>query len=299
MNKHRLHSLSLQDLSVFIAVTELGSVGNAAKAHGISQPSASYALDKMRRVYDDELLIRSGGVMRLTALGQSIVDKGKPVLADFLEVRPALQFDPTTSTRNFTVIGFSSHLLGPYKRLIDVLKQRAPNITFSYHYARWDSINDQLMDEADLYLGIALPEHPETQSKPLAAYSVVLCYDAESRPPPRTVEDVVNAEYVQLRSGSPHSNNIVDAWLIKNGYSPREFRYTVSDSAVLSEIVRGTDILISASTLVHEDIFSDLAAVPFPADLGDLPYELRWSRHRDKDPALLWLIDLITELAND
>jgi len=299
MNEYRLRSLSLQDLSVFIAVAELGSVGKAAKAHGISQPSASYALDKMRRAYDDELLIRLGGSMRPTPLGQSVLTKGKPVLQDLMEVRPASQFDPLTSARSFTIIGFSSHLLGPYRALIDTLKKRAPNITFSYHYARWDGINDQLMDDADIYLGIALPGHPEIETETLSSYPVVLCYDPEARKPPLNLEDVLNASYAQLRSGSPHANNIVDAWLIDNGHSPREFRYTVSDAAVLSDVVRGTDMLVSASTLVHEDLLSDMAATPFPGDIGQLPYEMRWNKRRNSDPALLWLLNLVREFVED
>ncbi len=58
-------------------------------------------------------------------------------------------------------------------------------------------------------------------------------------------------------------------------------------------------MLVSASTLVHEDLQSDMAAVPFPGDIAKLPYEMRWNKRRNVDPALLWLLDLVHEFADN
>ena len=58
-----LHNL---DLNLLRALLEEGNVTRAAARLALSQPAVSGMLARLRRVFDDPLLVRSGQVMVLT-----------------------------------------------------------------------------------------------------------------------------------------------------------------------------------------------------------------------------------------
>jgi len=63
----------LLSLDLLVGVAELGSVGRAARAQGISQPSASARLARMERQLGIELLLRTHRGTTLTPAGQAVV----------------------------------------------------------------------------------------------------------------------------------------------------------------------------------------------------------------------------------
>lgn len=63
----------LATLDLLVSVAELGSVGRAAQAHGISQPSASARLDRMERQFGVQLLVRTHHGTTLTPAGEAAV----------------------------------------------------------------------------------------------------------------------------------------------------------------------------------------------------------------------------------
>ena len=74
---HPAHLANL-DLNLLVALRELlreRSVTRAAQRIGVTQPAASQALSKLRRHFNDDLLVRHGSGYVLSSLGQQIVDK--------------------------------------------------------------------------------------------------------------------------------------------------------------------------------------------------------------------------------
>jgi DNA-binding transcriptional LysR family regulator len=63
----------LASLELLVAVAELGSVGRAARAHGISQPGASARLAHLERRLGVELLVRTRRGTVLTPAGQAVL----------------------------------------------------------------------------------------------------------------------------------------------------------------------------------------------------------------------------------
>lgn len=63
----------LPALDLLVSVAETGSVGRAAQAHGITQPSASARLAKLERGLGVPLLVRSRSGSLLTPAGQAVV----------------------------------------------------------------------------------------------------------------------------------------------------------------------------------------------------------------------------------
>lgn len=71
----------LSTLDLLLSVAELGSVGRAAAAHGISQPSASARLAHLERRLGVELLTRTPRGSRLTPSGEAVVAWARAVVA--------------------------------------------------------------------------------------------------------------------------------------------------------------------------------------------------------------------------
>jgi len=65
--------VTLTQLSAFILVARLGSVKDAAKLLGVSEPAVSQALAALRQHLDDQLITRSASGMTLTAGGSRLL----------------------------------------------------------------------------------------------------------------------------------------------------------------------------------------------------------------------------------
>lgn len=63
----------LPTLDLLLSVAELGSVGKAAAAHGISQPSASARLSRLERQLGVPVLVRGARGSTLTPVGEAVV----------------------------------------------------------------------------------------------------------------------------------------------------------------------------------------------------------------------------------
>lgn len=99
--------ISSIDLNLLIALSALLEERNLTRAGekiNMSQPTMSGALARLRRHFEDELLVRDGRQYRLTPLAERLLPDVRDALRQVertLEVRPG--FDPATSTRTFSL----------------------------------------------------------------------------------------------------------------------------------------------------------------------------------------------------
>lgn len=100
--------LARLDLNLLIVLRELlreRNVTHAAARLGVSQPAASAALSRLRRYFDDDLLVRRGARYDLSALAVQLVDQVESVCEGVERlIATAGGFDPRTSRREFTIV---------------------------------------------------------------------------------------------------------------------------------------------------------------------------------------------------
>lgn len=88
----------------FDALMTTRSVSRAAEQLEISQPAMSAALSRLRRLFNDPLLAREGGVWRPTRKAEDLHRSFRPMLDTWREVSlPRSEFDPATARRVFNV----------------------------------------------------------------------------------------------------------------------------------------------------------------------------------------------------
>ena len=121
--------IDIRQLQVFHEIYREKSVSKAAENLGMGQPGVSIELNKLRKHFNDALFVRVGNTMQATAVAESLngyimdlLDKWKRI-AKFTE-----EFDPSTSTRRFTISMMDISHIEILPKLVAHLHANAPNI---------------------------------------------------------------------------------------------------------------------------------------------------------------------------
>lgn len=125
----RLSTVDLNLLVPLLALLEERSVTRAAERVGLSQPAMSHALRRLRRLFDDNLVVRNGRAMALTPRALELLVPVRDALQQAADLVRFPGFDPATDARTITVELTSStaFVLGP--RLGRLVAERAPHAT--------------------------------------------------------------------------------------------------------------------------------------------------------------------------
>jgi len=128
-----MKNLDLNLLPHLQVLLELRNITRAAERLQLSQPATSAAMARLRRHFDDELLVRNGRTYELTPFAQSLV----PLVDEaMLHIQRATRirsgFDPATSEREF-VIAASDYaaalIVGPLR---GILREEAPGVSVDF-----------------------------------------------------------------------------------------------------------------------------------------------------------------------
>ncbi|MEU5841350.1 LysR family transcriptional regulator [Rhodococcus sp. NPDC047139] len=110
------------DLNLLVVLDVLLSERNvtrAARRLNMSQPATSTALARLRKQFDDPLLVKSGRVLRPTARAEAIAAPLREVLRTLEHsVLAVPTFDPTTESRTFTIMTSDYAEIGLLRRLV-------------------------------------------------------------------------------------------------------------------------------------------------------------------------------------
>ncbi|MDI6105809.1 LysR family transcriptional regulator [Actinoplanes sp. NEAU-A12] len=123
-------ALANLDLNLLVTLDTLlreRNVTRTAERLGVSQPAISGALGRLRRHFDDSLLVRIGNRYDLTPLAARVAVLTGPALAGVRRVFDSTaEFDPSGLEREFTIVSsdYASTVLGPL--IARRITERAP-----------------------------------------------------------------------------------------------------------------------------------------------------------------------------
>lgn len=100
-----LSNIDLNLLVYFNVLLREGNVTKAAEHLGLSQPAMSNGLRRLRKVFNDPLLVRTSNGMMPTDKAKELQPQVQQVLSQIeLFVQPSIEFDPANSNRLFRVM---------------------------------------------------------------------------------------------------------------------------------------------------------------------------------------------------
>ncbi len=123
-----LRSIDLNLLVVLDALIEERNVSRAADRVDLSASATSHALDRLRKLLGDPLLIRSPTGMEPTPRA---LELAAPIRAALAEIQRALappHFDPAEASNDFTIAVETYETIVILPRLIETLRREAPSI---------------------------------------------------------------------------------------------------------------------------------------------------------------------------
>ena len=150
-----LNSLDLNLLVALDALLREASVSRAAMRIGLSQPAASHALQRLRDVIGDPLLVRTGARMELTPRAQALRGPLGQALDQVRGLFAPDQFDAGRSERHFRLMmpDLAVELLMP--SLMEKVTKQAPGVTIDVVPWRGPAIfNAEFARTIDLVISI-------------------------------------------------------------------------------------------------------------------------------------------------
>src|SRR6056300_615567 len=98
MHEVNLRTLDLNLLVILQALLEERQVTRAAERLDMSQPAVSRALARLRKTFDDPLLVKSAQGFDLSTRAESLKPRLNALLKGFAELVAPSEFDPKTAT---------------------------------------------------------------------------------------------------------------------------------------------------------------------------------------------------------
>lgn len=150
MNNKSDLKLASVDLNLLVAVEAIldeVSVTRAAERVGLSQPAMSHALARARKVFGDQLLVRTGARSALTPRAQRLRGPLRDVLRRTERLFREGDFDPTAAQRAVTIAMTPSTAMVLGRRLARLLAREAPGIRL--HALTTQRLHDDLFLGAD------------------------------------------------------------------------------------------------------------------------------------------------------
>lgn len=148
-----LRSVDLNLLVDLDALLSMRSVTEAARRLNLSQSAMSGSLSRLRRLFDDPLMVRNGRVLVLTPRAEALIPPVKEILHQIDGVfAESDDFDPRTTTRSFSISASDYATAVVLAPLLRGLADDAPNVTVNVLPRSPDVPAVLRLDSADLVI---------------------------------------------------------------------------------------------------------------------------------------------------
>lgn len=302
MTIHNMNLASI-DLNLLVALDALISeahVGRAARKIGLSQPAASHALNRLRDLFADPLLVRVGSRMELTPRATGLRESLAESLQRVQNLLVADSFEPSRTTRRFSIMmqDHVAHLFVP--ALVKRMHVEAPSVRLDVvPWQRPISMKPDRIHAIDLLIACSADEIAGFHGEILFADTevVALRKGHPSIARMKHLKTFLESSHVAV-VGRGQTEDPVDTWLREEGLS-RKIALRVPSyvqalqAAAKSELVAFVPKRLAISLARP----LSLAVLPPPIDPGEYQEYLFHPVRATQDSGSIWLRKLVLEIA--
>lgn len=298
----KLTSLDLNLLVVLRALLEERHVSRAGQRIGLSQPAMSNALGRLRRLFGDELLVRTPQGMQLTPRATALAGPLEAALEHLERALGGEGFVPKASHRSFTLAMADYTTLVVLPPLKRHLSRQAPGIALAViNSVRGQGLTMVDRGEADLAIGM-LPEAPPHLHSQQLYRDRLVCMARADHPAlrrPLTLARYAKLAHVVVRT-LDNQHNVIDRRLDELGCQ-RRIEVVVPHHLVVPPLLAGTDLVATEAERLgicfSQMLRLTMRAPPFEGP--DIAISQAWHTRRERDPAHRWLrLQVATVAAN-
>lgn len=301
MRDMHLKAIDLNLLTALGALLSQRSVSRAAREIGLSQPAMSRALDRLRHLFDDELMLRSGSGMVLTARAEALAPQVQEVLADIRALVAEPLFDPSIERRTLRIAAVDSLTTLLFPGVMARLLQEAPYIDLRTVPIGTDIAHR--LQSGDIDMTFALANYPlaaGTHSEMLMDDRLALIMRRDhpaTRNGPLSLTAYAALTHVTVSVFGDGSTE-ADAALAAAGLDRRIGLTTPHFTSALLAVAR-TDMVTMLSRAFARQFAEafDLVLLEPPIEPADLRVTMVWHASRKHDRLLAWLRGIFKEVA--
>jgi DNA-binding transcriptional LysR family regulator len=296
-------NLASIDLNLLVALDALISeahVGRAARKIGRSQPAVSHALMRLRELLDDPLLVRAGSRMELTPRALALKESLPETLERVRSLLAAESFQPATSARSFKIL-VHDHVADLFvPDLVKRMHSEAPNARLEV--LPWQSpvaMTPERVRPIDLGISCSTDDLAGFERSVLFTdtESVVVRCGHPCAARMGELRTFLESRHVAVVARG-RTQDPADVWLREDGIE-RHVVLIVPSYLQALHAAATTDLVAFVPTRLAQSLAPrlSLAVLPPPVDAGTYQEFLLYPHRRQRDPASLWLRDLVTQIA--
>jgi len=286
-----IKNFDLNLLRSFDALMRERNVSRAAERMCLSQPAMSNALNRLRDLLDDPLLVRTSRGMQPTPKALAIEESIHSALMSIeLSIGSETAFAPHTSQQVFHVATTDYVELAFLPGLIVHLNKVAPAIQLEVHSLGPDVPELELEEGIyDFAIGRYI-EVPSRLSSEFWRSEQLVCLVRDKHP---IIEEQISIEQFmsikQIWVNGGQRTGVVDQWLKEHQLS-RNVVHTTPSFLVAPNLVSQSDMLVVTPMAIaqHYVTYLPLKIVPLPMPLDSLDLKILWHPYHAGTPAHHW-----------
>jgi DNA-binding transcriptional LysR family regulator len=294
-----LEGVDLNLLPPLAALLEERHVTRAARRSGLSQPAMSRTLGRLRRLLDDQLLVRDGSGYVLTPRAERIERQLAGLMPQLETLIAAEVFDPATAEEHYRLAASDYALLLFLHRVAREVNRLSPHSVLRIESPRDAVFEDVLHGRLDLSFYVATP--PEAFSYELLFDDICVCVMSADNPLAKrkrlTLDEYIRCSHLVI--------DIIDgeqpliASRLRDLGVARRAALTWPLNAGTPFALPGTNLIATLNKRLVDRYGDDpaLAVVAAPVELEPFEYVMFWHPRLDHDPAQQWLRDTIRSVA--
>lgn len=296
-----VRNTDLNLLVAFDALMSERSVTEAGKRIGLTQPSMSNALTRLRNLFDDELFVRTPNGMMPT---QVALDAAEHVRAAILAAEEAFnvgsQFDPENHEGEVVLLTHDLIELTVLPSVVRALEKKAPGIRLRTRALLEGEFAEDLdADRADVALCGAhdVPKRFHTQVLCDEPFAGIARIDHPIVKGPVTLDAFMREKHALLSHRSD-SKGIVDT-VLEQMDLVRDVSVSVSNYATLPPLVIETNVIAVLPRRLAAKADKELPVKMFelPFDVPSVQSKLIWGRGAERSPVSSWFRQLLADIA--
>ena len=287
----KLRSLDLNLLVVLDALIAERSVQQAGRRLGLSQSATSHALDRLRKLLGDQLLVRTASGMEPTPRALSLAGPLRAALQDIEGALTPDTFDPVAAEGGFTIAVETYGTIVVLPQLVEIRKE-APRIEITVCSGSADEILAGI-DRGTFDLAIGsfrhLPDRFMTCHLLSDEHVCVMRAGHSKAQASLSLENYLAADHLLLTMSSSRNDEVDEALASRNLARRIVMRVPHALAAVIA-LLR-SDMLASV-TRGAAHIFAETApllCVELPFSVPAAEFRLVWNKRLHHSPGHIWL----------
>lgn len=298
MHRTNLRSIDLNLLVILQVLLEERNTTKTAQRLAMSQPAVSRALSRLRRLYDDPLLVRTPQGMEPTAKAQSLVAPLQQILRSVEQTLvPQQMLDPASVSGTLRIAAHSYVEYVILPGFIAQLQRKAPRLTL--HIVPLDARYESQLDDGKVGMVISKFDDVPRRLHRLPLFQDQLICAASQHHPLAGQEldyrDYAAADHL-LVAPRGSEGGILDDILAREGLR-RHTQLIVQSFLAAPFILANSPLLLTAPQRILAPLMNALELAPIPTRFPLPSFAISLVRHHrdDNDPLLNWFTGELRE----